>query len=68
VSSLKLGRLLPCGVRFVFVSTFNLQRGRAFFVGITNLSKWAVCVKAKAPAILLSTDAAVVWLMDIVAV
>ena len=38
VSSLKLSRRLPCSVRFVFVSTFNLQRGRAFVVGITNLS------------------------------
>jgi len=24
---------------FVFVSTFNLQQGRAFVVGITNLNK-----------------------------
>jgi len=48
VSSLKLSRL--CSVRFVFVSTFNLQLGRAFVVGITNFSKYAVCVKAKAPA------------------
>ena len=39
VSSLKLSRQLLCSVRFVFVSTFNLQRGRAFVVGITNLSK-----------------------------
>jgi len=39
-----------CSARFIFVSTFNLQRGRAFVVGITNLSKQAVCVKAKAPA------------------
>jgi len=39
VSSLKLSRWLLCSVRFVFVSTFNLQRGRAFVVGITNLSK-----------------------------
>ena len=46
VSSLKL----LCSVRFVFVSTFNLQRGRAFVVGITNLSKQTVCVKTKAPA------------------
>jgi hypothetical protein len=36
---LKLSRRLLCSVRFVFVSTFNLQRGRAFVVGITNLSK-----------------------------
>ena len=50
VSSLKQSRRLPCSVRFVFVSTFNLQRGRTFVVGITNLSKYAVCVKAKAPA------------------
>ena len=50
VSSLKLSRRLLCSVRFVFISTFNLQRGRAFVVGITNLSKQAVCVKAKAPA------------------
>ena len=35
---------------FIFVSTFNLQRGRAFVVGITNLNKQAVCVKAKAQA------------------
>jgi len=39
VSSLKLSRRLPCTVRFVFVSTFNLQRGRSFVVGITNLTK-----------------------------
>jgi len=39
VRSLKLSRLLLCNVRFVFVSTLNLQRGRAFVVGITNLSK-----------------------------
>ena len=44
MSSLKLSRRLLCSVRFVFVSTFNLQRGRAFVVGITNLSKQAVCV------------------------
>ena len=37
VSSLKLSRRLLCSVRFVFVS--NLQRERAFVVGITNLSK-----------------------------
>ena len=47
---LKLISRLPCSVRFVFVSTFSLQRGKAFVVGITNLSKYAVCVKAKAPA------------------
>jgi hypothetical protein len=29
-------------VRFVFISTLNLQRGRAFVVGIANLSKQAV--------------------------
>jgi len=40
VSSLKLSRRLLCSVRFFFVSTFNLQRGRAFAVGITN------CVEA----------------------
>ena len=40
VSSLKLSRRLLCSVRFVFVSTFNLQRGRAFVVGITNLNKY----------------------------
>ena len=51
VSSLKLSRRLLCSVRFVFVSTFNLQRGRAFVVGITNFSKEALCVKAKAPRI-----------------
>ena len=39
VSSLKLSRRLLCSVRFVFISTFILQRGRAFVVGITNLSK-----------------------------
>jgi len=39
VSSLKLSRQLLCTMRFVFVSTFNLQRGREFVVGITNLSK-----------------------------
>jgi len=50
VSSLRLSRRLLCSVRFVFVSTFSLQRGRAFVVGITNLSKQAVCVKAKARA------------------
>jgi len=50
MSSLKLCRRLLCSVRFVFFSTFNLQRGRAFVVGITNLSKYSVCVKAKAPA------------------
>ena len=37
-------------VRFVFVLTINLQRGRTFVAGITNLSKQAVCVKAKACA------------------
>ena len=50
VSSLKLSRRLLYSVRFVFVSTFNLQQGRAFVTGITNLSKQAVCVKAEAPA------------------
>jgi len=49
VSSLKLSRRLLCSVCFVFVSTFKL-RGRAFVVGITSLSKQAVCVKTKAPA------------------
>ena len=49
MSSLKLSRRLLYSVRFVFVSTFNLQRGGAFVVGITNLSKQTVCVKAKAP-------------------
>ena len=39
VSSLKLSRRLPYRVRFVFVLTFNLKRGRAFVTGITNLSK-----------------------------
>jgi len=39
VSSLKLSRRLLCSVRFFFVSTFNLQRGRAFVVGITDLRK-----------------------------
>jgi hypothetical protein len=48
--SLKLSLPLLYSVRFVFVSTFNLQLGRAFAVGITNLSKQAVCVKADAPA------------------
>ena len=42
VSSLKLSRRLLCSVCFVFVSTFDLQRGRAF--------EQIVCVKAKAPA------------------
>ena len=50
VSSLKLSRRLLYSVRFVFVSTFSLQRGRAFVGGITSLSKQAVCVKPKAPA------------------
>ena len=50
VSSTKHSRQPTCSARFVFVSTFNLQRGRAFVVGITNLSKYAVCVKAKVPA------------------
>ena len=50
VTSLTLSRWLLCRLRFLFVSTFNLQRGRAFVVGITNLIKYAVCVKAKAPA------------------
>jgi hypothetical protein len=50
VSSLKLSRRLLCSVRFIFVSTFILKRGTAFVIGITNLSKQAVCVKAKAPA------------------
>ena len=50
MNSLKLSRRLPYSVRFVFVSTFSLQRGRAFVVGITNLSKKAVFLKAKAPA------------------
>ena len=39
MDSLKLSRRLLYSVRFVFVSTFNLQQGRAFVVGITNLSK-----------------------------
>ena len=39
LSSLKLNRRLLCSLRFVFVSTFNLQRGRAFVFWITNLSK-----------------------------
>jgi len=39
VISLKMSRRLLCSVRFVFVSTVNLQRGREFVVGITNLSK-----------------------------
>jgi len=46
VSSSKPSRRLLCTVRFVFVSVFNLQRGRAFVVGITNLSTQTVCVKA----------------------
>ena len=50
MSSLKLSWQLLCSVHFVFVSTLNLQRGRASVIGITNLSKQAVCVKAKAPA------------------
>jgi hypothetical protein len=40
VSSLKLSRRLLCSVRFVFVSTFNLQRRREFVVGITSLNKY----------------------------
>jgi hypothetical protein len=39
LSLLKLIRRLLCSVRFIFVSTFNLQRGRALVVEITNLSK-----------------------------
>ena len=35
VSSLNLSRRLLCTVRFVFVSTFNLQRGRAFVFEIS---------------------------------
>ena len=50
VSSLKLSRRLLYSVSFVFVSTFNIQRERAFVVGITYFSKQAVCVKAKASA------------------
>ena len=50
MSSLKLSRRLLYSVRFVFVSTFNLQRGTAFVVGNNNLRKQAVCVKVKAPA------------------
>ena len=57
-----MSRRLLCSVRFVFVSTFILQRGTAFVVGITNLSKQAVCERKKIlcciVAILLSTDAA----------
>ena len=34
--SLKLSQRLLCSVRFVFVSTFNLQYGRAFVIGITS--------------------------------
>ena len=44
VSPLKLSRRLLCSVRFVFVSTFSLPQGRTFVVGITILSKQAVCV------------------------
>jgi hypothetical protein len=44
VNSLDLSRRLRCRVRFVFVSTLNLQRGRAFVVGIANFSKQAVSV------------------------
>jgi len=47
---LKLSRRLLFSVRFVFVSTFNLQRGRAFVVGINNLSKFGCMCKGKAPA------------------
>jgi len=47
VSSLKLSRRLLCSVCFVFVSTFNLQRGRAFVVGITNLNKCGCLCKGK---------------------
>ena len=39
-------------VQRAFRLRFNIhfQRGREFVVGITNLSKQAVCVKTKAPA------------------
>jgi hypothetical protein len=50
VNSLDLSRRLRCSVRFVFVSTLNLQRRRAFVLGIANFSIQAVSVKAKAPA------------------
>jgi hypothetical protein len=41
VNSLILSRRLRRSVRFVFISTLNLQRGRAFVVGIANFSKQA---------------------------
>jgi len=36
-----------CSVRFVFVSTFNLQRGRAFVFGVINLNKFRCLCKGK---------------------
>ena len=45
LSSLKLSRRLMCNVRFV--STFNLQRGRAFVVGITNFEQIGCLCKGK---------------------
>ena len=47
MSSLKLGRRLLYSVRFVFVSTFSLQRERAIVDGITNLSKKGCLCKGK---------------------
>jgi len=35
VSSLKLSRRLPCSVRFVFVSTFNLQSNVIYIIFVT---------------------------------
>jgi hypothetical protein len=38
---------LLCSLRFVFVSTFNLQRGRAFVVGITQFEEIIFLCKGK---------------------
>jgi len=47
MSSLKLSRRLLCSVHFVFVSTFNLQQGKAFVDGITNLIQIGCLYKGK---------------------
>jgi len=36
-----------CVREFIKTESATVQRGRAFVVGITNLSKYAVCVKEK---------------------
>jgi hypothetical protein len=41
VNSLDLSRRLRRIVRFAFISILNLQRARAFVVGIANFSKQA---------------------------